>query len=420
MINQFRRKFILICISSLSAVLLLIIGCVNILNYHNINKKADALLDILAENSGAFPKAYFQDKMSKPKPENFGEPRKEPPLQQHMSPEAPFATRYFTVLIQAGGSIAAIDTGRIAAISTEEASQYAARLFAAGKTAGFYGQYKYRAVPVMDKTMYIFVDCSDALFTFRLFLAASILISIAAIFLVFVLLLFFSRGAVKPLAESYAKQKQFITNASHELKTPLTIIDANTEVLEMEYGESEWSRSIKNQVKRLAALTENLVLLTRMDEEKQVLQMTDFSLSDAVDDAAQPFIAVAAASGKRLALDIQPGLTCRGNETAIRQLVSLLLDNAMKYSNDGGEIALRLRAAGKNKEFTFYNTVTEIDRGNLDVLFERFYRADASRSSDVKGYGIGLSVAKAIAVAHRGKITARSDDGKSILFTFIL
>lgn len=204
------------------------------------------------------------------------------------------------------------------------------------------------------------------------------------------------------------------------MKTPLTIIDANTEVLEMEYGESEWSRSIKNQVKRLASLTENLVLLTRMDEEKQVLQMTDFSLSDAVADAAQPFIAVAATSGRRFALDIQPGISCYGNETAIRQLVSLLLDNAIKYSNDGSQIALRLRMAGKNKELTFYNTVTEMNTGNLDVLFERFYRADDSRSSDVKGYGIGLSVVKAIAVAHHGKITAKSDDGKSILFTFVL
>lgn len=410
MIKTLQRKFIAIAMCSIIAVLGSIIGIINIANYHNINVNANERLAVLAENNGTFPK-----------PEDSHGGKKQPYRDKpHMSPEAPFDTRYFTVVLHSDNTVVSVDTGRIAAVSTETAAQYAQLLYERKKTGGFIENYKYRAVTSEADVMYIFLDCSRDLSTFTSFLFASVLISLTGIVLVFALVLFFSRLAVKPVAESYEKQKRFITDASHEIKTPLTIIDASAEVLEMEHGESDWTGSIKNQVKRLTALTEKLVFLSRMDEESTVLPMNDFSISDAIAETARPFEAIAAAQEKTLCIEVEENISYFGDEASIRQLISVLLDNAMKYSDENGTISLHFRKSGKHKEIVVRNTVSSIQQGKLDVLFERFYRMDSSRNTKTGGYGIGLSVAKAIVIAHKGKIFARSEDGKSIKFTVML
>ena len=408
MLKRLRRKFIGITMCSIVLVLGSIIGIINLANYWNINNNADALLSVLAENDGVFPRVGDME----------GSGQKPPP--RDMSPEAPFNTRYFTVVLRLDGTVFSVDTGRIAAVSSEEAAEYAAQLYAQGKTGGFFENYKYQAHACNEGIMYIFLDCNEELETFYSFLFVSILASLIGILLVFALVLFFSKLAVRPVAESYEKQKQFITDASHEIKTPLTVIDANTEVLEMESGENEWTKSIKNQVKRLASLTEKLVFLSRMEEENAALQMADFSLSEAILQTAQPYEAIAEVQGKTLSLEIERNVSYYGNEVSLRQLISLLLDNAMKYSNPGGSIAVQFRTAGKNKVLSVKNTVSHIQKGKLDMLVERFYRLDSSRISQTGGYGIGLSVARAIVTAHKGKISAQSDDGRSILFTIVL
>lgn len=219
------------------------------------------------------------------------------------------------------------------------------------------------------------------------------------------------------MAESYAKQKRFITDAGHELKTPLTIISSNTDVLEMTQGENEWTASIKSQVKRLAKLTNDLVSLSRLDEENSKLIMTDFSLSDAVTEALEPYKKLAEQNGKRLDAFVQLNISYTGNEDSIRKLVGILADNAIKYSSVGGAITVSLKQSGRGAALQFSNPVDSIEKGNHDIMFERFYRSDESRSSETGGYGIGLSIAKAIVLSHRGKIGARSDDGRSLIIT---
>lgn len=157
-----------------------------------------------------------------------------------------------------------------------------------------------------------------------------------------------------------------------------------------------------------------------MDEETTTLDMQIFAISDAVIDTAEPFIGLAASRGKTLTCDIAPDLTYYGNEGSIRQLISLLLDNAVKYSTDDGQIRLSFHNAGRNLILQVWNTTDSIPVGRHDELFERFYRADKSRNQKTGGFGIGLSVVYAIANAHKGKITARSDDGNSLLFTITL
>ncbi len=407
MIKKLRKKFIAVAMISVIVVLTLIMGTVNIANYLSINERYEQTLEILKENNGEFPFDDFRRKEKK-----FED--------KSLSAEAPFETRYFTVSMDRNGTVSAINTGRIFAVSTSTAKEYAETLFNSNNTKGFIEHYKYIRISDSNGYMYIFVDCERELNTFRSFLFASIGISLIGVLFVFILVVIFSGIAVRPVAESYEKQKRFITDASHEIKTPLAIIDANTEVIEMINGENEWSESIRNQIKRLNSLTEKMVFLSRMDEENYVMVMEEFSFSEAVSDTAEPFITLANSKNKALTTEIEENLTIKANEQSIRQLISILLDNAVKYTNDGGNVEVKLFSKGKTKTLTVYNTVEEIQKGKLDFLFERFYRLDSSRNSETGGSGIGLSVAKAIAQSNNGKISAYSTDGKSICFTFMI
>ncbi len=411
MIKSLRRKFIMITMCSIVAVFCIIMLVINAANYYDVCENADQRLDILAENGGAFPKSYMLH-------EDIDSGEKKLHMRD-MSPEAPFETRYFTVNINDEGVVISVDTGRIAAVDTEGAAKYALELYTRGKMSGFYGNYKYRAVSEDDGFMYIFLDCSKELSTFRSFLLASIMVSLFGVLLIFLLVLLFSKIAVRPVAESYDKQRRFITDASHEIKTPLTIIDASAEVLEMEKGDSEWIDSIKNQVARLSALTEKLIFLSRMDEDKPLPNMTDFSLSDTVFETAESFAPIAAAQNKTFNIDVEDNISFYGDEPSLRQAVSLLLDNAMRYSDSEGTVKISLRHSGRSLRLIVKNTADKLKPGKLDVLFERFYRADASRNSEMGGNGIGLSVVQAIVTAHKGKITAESPDGHWVNFTII-
>ena len=466
MIKKLRQRFIIIAMLSIGLVLLLIIGSINIANYISINNSINSKLSLIAENGGTFPE--FDDEYLKKLPRNKNDgsddfvPTEMPEGMEPgseidgmsssemgkgefsedsdmttsriisdkldmsgISAESPYDTRYFTVTIKENGSVYTQDTGNIQAVSRVQAQEYALTLFEKGRTSGTIDCYRYRAVDTTTSsgeaaTLYIFVDYERELDTFYNFLLASGGISLVGLLLVFILVFFFSKLVVRPIAESYAKQKRFITDASHEIKTPLTIIDANTEVIEMMEGENEWTESIRKQIKRLTSLTEKLVLLSRMDEESTTLIMNDFDLSDAVFDTADPFTAVASTKGKKLTLEIAEGIHYTGDEKNIRQLVSLLVDNAIKYSSENGEIKVTLATQGKNKILTVWNTVNEIKPGSHNELFERFYRLDSSRNSKTGGFGIGLSVVYAIVTAHKGSVTAKSEDGKSIEFIVTL
>lgn len=485
MLKKLRRKFIAIAMLSVSIVLIAIVGTINIANYISTNEALDARLKLIAGNGGTFPDLLEQKNMgvegNKTDSINNGTPTlKEPPygrtdvqppedmnqadlkendLKRHgISPESQFDTRYFTVTINSNGEVENIDTSKIASVSSENAAEYAKKLWKSGKKgdgkSGFAESCKYLTVDEDGSTMYIFLSCQRELSTIKTYILASVGISVFGLVVVFVMIYFFSGKILKPVSESYEKQKRFITDASHEIKTPLTIIDANTEVIEMMEGENEWTNSTRKQVARLTSLTEKLVFLSRMDEEATKLEMLEFSLTDAILDTAEPFKTVARTKGKKLTIDVTDKILYTGDEKTIRQLVSILLDNAMKYSgcsnasfeksninkknlnkttqtqndcvttiNPAPEIEISMKPSGRNRIITVWNTVDEtanIKKGRQDMLFERFYRTDTSHNSKTGGFGIGLSAAYAIVKAHKGKITAESKDGRSIKFTIVL
>lgn len=419
--RRLRRKFILVAMGAVTVVLTLIIAGINIVNYSHVCKMADARLDyILAGKDGI---DWGDESKAEPANGKDAGDSQAGVRTRHfegMTAESPFDTRYFTVTIDAG-QVADVNTARIAAVGAKRAASIAARLHAKGWTSGFSGNYRYTTDVQDDEITYVFVDCSRELASFHSFLSASVAISCIGWLAVLAIVTVASGAVIRPMVESYSKQKRFITDASHEIKTPLAVIDAANEVQGIESGESEWTQSIHEQVARLTALTERLVFLARMDEGSAGFTMASIDLSEAVDKAAAPFESVAVSRGKRLSMSVATGVRAHADAAAVTQVVELLLDNATRYASEGSVIELSLRAvsrgAGKGSaELVVSNAVDELPEGDLDRLFDRFYRADVSRSSKTGGSGVGLSVVRAIAEAHGGSASV-CGHGNQITFT---
>lgn len=406
MIRDLRKKFILVAMLSTMVVLAAIMGVVNICNYKEILNRADDMTELLAKND--------DERMNPP------EMPQDDKGKEHFSAETPFETRYFIVTEDEDGEITDCDLDRIAAVDEDAAEEYAENVGTKSKTTGFEGIYRYRVTETEDGVKYIFLDCRREISNFRTVLVTTVSVSLLGLAAVFVLVVIFSRMVFRPVEESIQKQKRFITDASHELKTPLTIIDANTEVMEMESGESQWTKSTRKQIQRLSGLVQQLVTLTRLDEEKGLPDIAKFNLSEAVSESVQPYEALAQTGEKKLTLSLESDLMYVGSEKSIRQLAGILIDNAVKYSSDKGNITLTLKKKGKKILLEIYNDAEGLPEGRLDVLFERFYRLDSSRNSSTGGSGIGLSVAQAIVQAHKGRIIAENKSGKGLTITVLL
>lgn len=425
--RRLRRKFILVAMGAVTVVLTLIIAGINIVNYSHVCKMADARLDYILTGKGSID---WEDE-SRTDSGNGGDTSTGMVADgdragarvghfEGMTAESPFDTRYFTVTL-VEGQVVDVNIARIAAVGAKRAARIAMGLDSKGLTSGFSGNYRYTTTAQGEKTTYVFVDCSRELASFHSFLNASVAISCIGWLAVLAIVTVASGAVIRPMVESYSKQKRFITDASHEIKTPLAVIDAANEVQEIESGESEWTQSIHEQVARLTALTERLVFLARMDEGSAGFTMASIDLSEAVDKAAAPFESVAVSRGKRLSMSVATGVRAHADAAAVTQVVELLLDNATRYASEGSVIELSLRAvsrgAGKGSaELVVSNAVDELPEGDLDRLFDRFYRADVSRSSKTGGSGVGLSVVRAIAEAHGGSATVSGHDHQ-ITFT---
>lgn len=397
MIRQLRRKMVVTAMVSLFVVLGVILCAIHWVNYQSIVTSSDGVLDVLGANRGMFPR---------PGPEGF-------------SPEMPYEARYFSVLLNSQGQPVVVDTGKIAAVDQQEAENFATQVWQGQSTRGFLGEYRYLKVWEGADCRIIFLDCGRNLATFRGFLLTSLWVSAGGLAAVFVLLLVASRHIVKPVAESYEKQRQFITDAGHELKTPLTIMGADVDLLEMEVGEREWLTDLRHQVGRLTCLTQDLIYLSRMEETCALAQRLEMVFSDVVEEETQSFRGPALAKGQSLHLDITPMLTMQGDEGAVRQLVSILLDNAVKYAPDGGEIRVQAAHQGRFVRLVVSNPMeAPIPPQQLPHLFDRFYRGDGARSGG--GFGIGLSVAAAIVASHRGKIEASAPSPQRLEMVVLL
>ena len=412
MIKKLRLKFALSAIISVLLVLIVLVGGINLLNYNKIVSESDQILKLLSDNNGAFPEFWMFDEPFEPEPGRRGN--------RLDSPELAFETRYFSVLFDENGDILITNTGMISAVSPSRAESYASKVINSGKTKGFIGDYRYSVLRynVDGSVLVVFVDCGLSLSNFRNFLAVSVTISAVCLLIISIAVFLISGKAVKPVAESYEKQKRFITDAGHEIKTPLAIINADSDVLMTEVGEeNEWLTDIKKQTERLTELTNELVLLTKMEEGSSSLVFEKINLSSLVEDQADSFKVLADAGKKDLETDITNDIHINGDKKTIYELLSILLDNAVKYCPEGKKIYVRCYKDDRYARLEVSNdTSDDISEANLKNLFDRFYRTDSSRNSETGGHGIGLSIAKAIVEAHKGKISAKKDKPNSIKF----
>ncbi len=392
MIHKLKVRFIGLCMISLTILLAVLIGTINLINYRSVLTQADSILEVLSSNRGSFPEYLFGQ-----------DTRPAPPW----SPETPYESRYFSVFFNTASDIDRIDLTRVAAVTETQAAAMADLALTRRDVHGFVGDYRYWKSADPMGTKVFFLDCHRELEACSRFLWTSIGISLGGWFVMFALISLCAGRIIRPVAETYQKQKQFITDASHEIRTPLTIISANVDLLEMDLeDENESLEEIRSQVKRLKTLTENLTALTRMEESSQKVRI-DFPISDVVEESARPFYSLAKNEDKILDLHIEPHLFWKGNDQSIRQLISLLLDNAIKYSSPKGIISLSLHQKGNAIHLMVENPIeTPIEEKDLNQIFERFYRTDPSRSSKKKGYGIGLSMAKALVENENGRIEA--------------
>ena len=447
MIRKLRMRLILLTMLAVLLVMVILIGGINVSNYRQVVSESDDILELLMRNGGTFEE-HGRGKGPKeglpPKPGMNGDDtqtdiettiivdddfrsgkRSFMWLREDRidSPELAYETRYFTVLFDETENAVIVDTGRISAVSESEAVEYAAKALDRKGSSGFIGDYRYLVGEPDENNcrMVIFRDCGIGLQNFRNFRNISIFVSLLCLIGVGILVFLASGRIVRPVAESYEKQKRFITDAGHEIKTPLSIITADAEVLEMEQSESEWISDIKAQTKRLSELTQDLISLSKMEETSTVLEMKDLDLSALLKSQTGSFGAVATASNKTISSNIEDGIHIQGDQKSIESLLSIVLDNAVKYCPENGHIDVSATRYKKGARIEVTNDTSEtLSAEECKNMFERFYRTDASRNSETGGHGIGLSMAKAIVSKHKGRITAASGSGKKLTVTIQL
>lgn len=411
MLKKLQRKFMIIAFFALSVLITVQMFAVNAVTIYQRDADLKTALTLIAENNGNFPDSYDSDdflgQIFNPFPNSV------------RTEKTPYSERYFCVEIQKN-VVTRIHTENNPYVSEQMAFRYASDVFGSPEGFGYRNNYMYLLTHKPDKTLIVFIDFQKELDDAVTVATVSLFVGLTTMALILIPVYWLSKWAMKPIAVNMKKQKQFITDAGHELKTPLAIISANAEVLEMCEGENEWVTGIKNQTARMDELVKNLVTLAKADEFKSKQSVVRFNLSEAVSDTASGFEASATYANRNFAVNVTPDLYYKGVESEIRQLISILCDNAIKYSDEQGIISLNVYKSGKNIVIDMYNTCEHVDPDTVSRIFDRFYRADESRSRETGGYGIGLSIAKAIVTRHKGKIRAFTNGTTAITFKITL
>ena len=409
MLRKLRERFILSAMAAFGIVMLMLVAGINALNYKvTVDRQDDMLAGIME---------YEQIRESRP-------PGDKPPMISDMpwadGPEADFTTRFFIVHCNGEGQLMDIFHEHISSVDQEEIRQEAERILSGHREKGYWKDYRYMVRQEDAGVTIIFLNVFREQRLIRSLFWVSVVTALLSSCVVLALTVFFSGRAIRPYLRNIERQKRFITDAGHELKTPLTSISTSADILEMELEGDEWVENIKKQTARMTRLVSDLVALSRLDEETPFPEKAEFSISDAAWETAEAFGAAAQAKGKTCMQQIEENLRFTGDRAAIQRLLSILLDNAVRYGAEGGEIRLEVFRR-HNRIYLMVSNPCDVEKiPDLNRLFDRFYRPDEARSSDAGGTGIGLSMARAIAEAHGGKITAESRDGRIIIFKVVL
>ena len=423
MIKRLRKLFILISLLTTFVVISLSVTVINVNNYLNVNSEVEIDLDrsIKKAQEGNYGYDWFD--RHKPNDEEGNIPSGQQPPEfgnggenQNGNDKFPqdrggFGNYFVFKFNSQGQVVESTDFSLVGWIDEDTAKGMAIDALNSDKSCTSVDKYRYKKETVNDYTYIAFVNVTRESEMVNHFLWVSILVSGLSFLVLGGLIVLASFIIFKPSEQAYQKQKKFITNASHELKTPLTIINTDLEIIEMDNGANEWTDSIKDQVNRLTVMTNQLVTLSRLDESnKENYPFEIFSLSEIVNKSIEAFIPLYEKQGLSLKYDISEDVDVKGNESLINQLIYILLDNANKYAKDKGEIFVSLSKNNKNQTLlSVSNDIEEDSQIDVEQLFDRFYRAPTAKTS---GSGIGLSIASEIVKLHKGQISAHIENNK--------
>ncbi len=413
-IKKLRRKFTWAAFFSFLAVMLLMGAMIFFVNHQSNMNQIRTTLNYLTENNGDISNRTHDEKAI----QEFEDQSDFDRFISDMfgtgldsSPEFKFSTRYFSVFLSYSGDVENVITTNIAAVSDDQATKYGNTAYENGSKYGQIEQYYYQLSEADDGALIVFLDCSSQnRVSYRLMNIILTLISIGAL-VMFLLVRVLSKRMIMPEIKNAERQKQFITNAGHELKTPLAVIKANTELDIMLNGENEWNTSTLRQTEQMTALIRDLIMIARAEEGEREENLTNTDISAAVRETADNLTPLAIQSEKTLNSDVTEGIMMKADEGKIKQLSTLLIDNAIKYCDDNGVITVGLTTKGKNIRLTVSNDYKDGAKVDYSKFFERFYRADESHNSEKGGYGIGLSIAESIVKQYKGNISASYSNG---------
>ena len=406
MIRTLRRRFILIAMASLLGTLTVLCTAISVGNYLVTADRADRAIELLHENGGEFP----------PPPDGPPDPSRDAGFQ--VTQETPFETRYFIVELTDRREVSSVNTDHIAALDRQTAVECINDILRQGESKGYVAYYRFGIFENEGGgSTVIALDCFQQIQSAYNILRMTALMGLACAVIVGLLLAVFSRRAIRPFVENLERQRQFVTDASHELKTPLAILSADLGMLEDDPGDAHWMKSARDQVSRLDRLIKNLVELARTEETVRKEPVMRFSLSDVAQANAEAFAPLASSAGKHLSAEVEEHVEMEGVQDDLFRLFSILLDNGVKYCDPSGTIRFSLSQRGKSACILVSNPCADLDPSKLPRYFDRFYRADSSRTRSTGGYGIGLSTAKAIVTRCRGRITNRYEQG---VITFLV
>ncbi len=402
MIKRMRYQFILVTMACISFIFILILCVINISMTLSSRNQGYSLLYRIADMPVEKDKGFVVKKHEQMMGENENPPG---------NPIGGFDVfRSFSVLYDSDNNITDVFYNESSDMTEDTIRALAAKVMENPHERGVLSKYLYIMKDRADGLQIYFMDYSvEKDISLRLFWTC-LYIGLIGILFIFFLVVILSRWIVKPVQTTFEKQKQFIADASHELKTPLTIITTNAEVLAAGIGDNKWLKHILSQTQRMNSLIKNLLELAKLDSYDQTIVFSQFDMSTAVKNVALSFESMAYEYRKKYEIDIDENISFNGSETSIKQLTTILLDNAFKYSDDNGSISIRLSQHGEKKVLEIENTGKGIPKEDQKQVFERFYRSDASRSRESGGYGLGLAIAFSIAEAHKGHIFVKSDE----------
>ena len=430
MIRALQKKFVVTAMIAVTVLLLVVLGALNVFNAVSNARQTEFLLDDLGRQAAFFPRT--EDGAAAPpaagepepvsgsagapgeaQPDLFGHGRRRGFLDEPMDDNMRMSALYFLADLDAQGRVLRTDVSHIASV-TEEVAAALALTLDVDQTGGSAGSYRYKIFPRPEGGYrVVFLDSGVRRSAVMRVALLSLLLGCVSWLLMLALVMALSRRAIRPIAENMERQRQFVTDAGHELKTPVAIILANVDAMELRGGESKYSRNIRSQAARLSELMKNLLTLARVDEYSVLKQPQRLDFSSLCREVFLPFREAAELKHIRYDMDLADALELTGDRTLLAQLCSILADNAVKYCPEDGEIGITLRSENRRICLRVSNTVTEVP--DLDRIFDRFYRADSSRNQKSGGFGIGLSAARTIARLHRAELTAGHDPASGLL-----